>query len=237
MPTFEYHSQILETFPHVVGGVLIGIVRNTPTPQTLFDLYQAEQERVKTRIGEDPLSSLPSLSAWRSAFQKFGVQPTKYRSAAEALLRRLTKKGDIPSINTLVDLGNLVSIRYGLPLAVFDVRNLVDDHLSVRIATGTEKFLPLGTKDIEYPNIGEVIFADGGDNVYARRWCWRQSQGSAAREDTTQVIVIIESQHEGGEADIQSAMQDLQALLTDYANFTGSTGIASASSPRVVGDV
>ena len=39
------------------------------------------------------------------------------RSAAEALLRRLTKQGSIPSINTLVDIGNLVSIRYALPVA------------------------------------------------------------------------------------------------------------------------
>ena len=28
--------------------------------------------------------------------------------------------GDIPSINTLVDIGNLVSIRYVLPIAIVD---------------------------------------------------------------------------------------------------------------------
>ncbi len=53
------------------------------------------------------LSELPTLSAWRQAFRRFGANPTKHRSAAEALLRRL-QKGDIPGINTLVDIGNLV---------------------------------------------------------------------------------------------------------------------------------
>ena len=40
---------------------------------------------------------------------------------ALALLRRLTKKGDIPSINAVVDICNLVSIRYALPVAAFDL--------------------------------------------------------------------------------------------------------------------
>jgi hypothetical protein len=53
-------------------------------------------------------------------FRGFGVDPTQYRSAAEALLRRLIKQGELPSIGTLVDLANLVSIRYALPVAVFD---------------------------------------------------------------------------------------------------------------------
>ena len=74
------------------------------------------------RIGETPLSELPTLAAWRRAFRAFGVDPTAYRSAAEALLRRLTKQGSIPSINALVDIGNLVAIRYGLPVAMFDQR-------------------------------------------------------------------------------------------------------------------
>ena len=57
--------------------------------------------------------SLRTASASKhEAIRGFGVDPTQYRSAAEALLRRLSKSGEIPSINALVDLGNLVSIRY-----------------------------------------------------------------------------------------------------------------------------
>ena len=36
------------------------------------------------------------------------------------MLRRLTKQGSIPSISALVDLGDLVSIRYALPVAILD---------------------------------------------------------------------------------------------------------------------
>ena len=64
------------------------------------------------------LASVPSIAAWRRAFSQFGAKPTQHRNAAEALLRRLDKQGEIPSISTLVDIGNLISIRYAIPVAI-----------------------------------------------------------------------------------------------------------------------
>jgi DNA/RNA-binding domain of Phe-tRNA-synthetase-like protein len=125
--------------------------------------------------------------------------------------------------------GNLVSIRYALPIAIFDIRQLVGDNLSVRLAMGNETFLPIGSDGIEHPDTGEVIFADMDANVYARRWCWRQSLASAAQEDTTQVIVTVEAHHTGGLTDIESALADLMQLLTDYAGFSGRVGVVSAT--------
>src|SRR2546421_9769927 len=120
MHIFQYHPDILTRYPQLVGGAILAQnVTNGPTPARLQVLYQAEQQRVLQRLGSTPLSQIESLAAWRRALRGFGVDPTQYRSASEALLRRLTKKGNIPSINLLVDLGNLVSIRYGLPVAVF----------------------------------------------------------------------------------------------------------------------
>ena len=116
-------------FSSVAGGVVHAEgVSNGPSPPALVEAYRAEQEGALARIGDTPLSELPTLAAWRRAFRAFGVDPTTYRSAAEALLRRLTKQGSIPSINALVDIGNLVAIRYGLPVAMFDQRTVTGGH-------------------------------------------------------------------------------------------------------------
>ena len=217
MLAFQYHPDILTDFPAVVGGVLlVRDLQNGATPDPLRSIYLTEQESVRAKIGNTPLSELESLAAWRAAFRNFGVNPTKYRSAVEALLRRLTKKGDIPSINTLVDICNLVSIRYQLPVAAFDVRS-VRCPITVCYAQGTEMFYPLGVTEAEHPEAGEVIFADEDQLVVARRWCWRQSNESAAREDTTAAIFTIESQHDGGKSSVESALADLDELLNDYA--------------------
>jgi DNA/RNA-binding domain of Phe-tRNA-synthetase-like protein len=217
MARFSYDLDIIERFPHVVGGVIHADgVSNCPAPAELTAAFVAEQQSVRERIGETPLSELPTLAAWRGVFRGFGVNPTKYRSAAEALLRRLTKQGELPSINTLVDLANLVSIRYALPVAVFDQR-AVSGGTTVRLAHGGEPWADLGSSETEHPEPGEVIFADDDEQVSARRWCWRQSRASAAREDTTEIIVTVEGHHQAAPDDVDRALRDLQALLGAYA--------------------
>jgi DNA/RNA-binding domain of Phe-tRNA-synthetase-like protein len=218
MTVFQYHPDIIDRFPLLTGGAVLATgLTNGPTPDGLRAAYEAEQAAVRQRIGDTPLSELPSLAGWRSAFRAFGVDPTQYRSAAEALLRRLTKKGDIPSINTLVDLGNLVSIRYGLPVAVVDRRGF-EGTLTVRFASGDERFTDLNSDTVVHPEPGEVIFSDTTGQITARRWCWRQSDQSASRPDTTGVLITVEAQHAGGRADVVAALDDLQALLAAHTS-------------------
>ncbi len=217
LATFEYTPDVLALFPDIAGGILtVPNVRNAPTPPELQTAFQAEQGQAVARIGSRSLSEIPALAAWRAAFLKFGVDPTQYRSAAEALLRRVTKQGEIPSINTLVDLGNLVSVRYALPVAIVD-RQGVHGGIRVCFADGDELFTDHGQSQSIHPEAGEVIFRDEQRAVVARRWCWRQSLPSTATLDTTDVLITVEAQHAGGDADIARALADLQALLVQYA--------------------
>jgi DNA/RNA-binding domain of Phe-tRNA-synthetase-like protein len=215
--SFRYEAAILERFAGVVGGVIeANGVTNGTTPPELAEAFAAEQTAVRARIGDTPLSELPSLAAWRRVFRGFGVDPTQYRSAAEALLRRLTKGGELPSIGTLVDLANLVSIRHGLPVAVFDKRSIAGA-ISVRMANGDERWVDLGASTTERPEPGEVIFADESDVVVARRWCWRQSAESAAREETTEILVTVEGHHDAAAETVAAALDDLEALIRIHA--------------------
>lgn len=217
MPTlFRYDAALVARFPTIRGRVIfVHGLRNGPTPPALAAVFADEQRAVLARLGETPLSDVPSLAAWRRAFSAFGVKPTQYRSAAEALLRRLTKHRDIPSVNLLVDLGNLVSIRYALPVAVFD-RRATTGPVTVRFATGDERFTDLGTDEVAHPDPGEVIFVDEAGLVSARRWCWRQSDQSAARDDTAEVLITVEGHHASAEEDVRAALADLRALLGEF---------------------
>lgn len=233
MNAFRYHPDILERYPNLRAGVILARgMSNGPTPQALKEAYLAEQRATLERIGATPLSEIESLSAWRGAFRLFGVNPTKYRSAPEALLRRLTKKGDIPNINTLVDLTNLVSIRYALPIATFDLREL-SGGITVRFAEGMERFTPLGADQVEHPEPGEVIFVDEAGRVVARRWCWRQSEESAAQAETKEAIITIETQHANGPADVQAALEDMLTLLEGYAGGNFKSSLLNPDNPGI----
>jgi DNA/RNA-binding domain of Phe-tRNA-synthetase-like protein len=213
---FRYDHAVLDRYPGVHAGIVLASgLTNGPTPPALLQRYRATQREVAERLATTPPAGLPPIAAWRRAFAQFGAKPTQYRSAAEALLRRLAKQGDIPSINTLVDLGNLVSIRYALPVAVVDLAG-IDGGITVRFATGTERFTDLGSDEPVSPEAGEVVFVDRAEVACARRWCWRQSAQSATRETTTDALVVVEGLHDGAERDVAAAREEIVALLGEF---------------------
>jgi DNA/RNA-binding domain of Phe-tRNA-synthetase-like protein len=226
-----YHPDLLRRYPSLCGGIILAReMHNRLTPPELLQAYQVEQRAVLARLGDAPLSEIPALSAWRGAFRGFGVDPTKYRSAAEALLRRLTKKGDIPSINALVDAYNLVSIRYAVPMAAFDTRWL-NGSLTIRFADGSEWFTAHDEPEAGHPEPGEVIFVDETGLIFARRWCWKQSFQSTTALDTTTAIITVEAHHPHARRDVERAMSDLIGLLSMYVGGSYSPSILGPDQP------
>jgi DNA/RNA-binding domain of Phe-tRNA-synthetase-like protein len=213
---FSYDQAVLDRYPGIRAGIAVASgLTNGPTSPALWERYRTAQKEVADRLATTPPAEMPSIAAWRRAFAAFGAKPTQYRSAAEALLRRLAKQGDIPSINTLVDLGNLVSIRHALPVAVVDLAG-IDGGITVRFATGSERFTDLGSAEPVAPEPGEVVFVDEAGVACARRWCWRQSAQSATRETTTDALVVVEGLHDGAERDVAAAREEIVSLLDEF---------------------
>jgi DNA/RNA-binding domain of Phe-tRNA-synthetase-like protein len=213
---FAYDHAVAGRYPAIRAGVIHATgLTNGPSSPALQADYEAEQQAVLAKLSGTSLADLPSIAAWRRVFTSFGAKPTQYRNAAEALLRRLTKHGGIPGIATLVDIGNLVSIRYAMPVAVFDLASIAGS-ITVRFATGTESFDDLGSGGSVAPDPGEVIFADRENVVAARRWCWRQSARSAATPATTGALIVIEGHHDAAAQEIAAALADLTLLLATH---------------------
>jgi DNA/RNA-binding domain of Phe-tRNA-synthetase-like protein len=64
------------------------------------------------------ISGDPVVAALRTLFRAAGCDPTRYRPASEALLRRLVKGGELPEIFPLVDLNNCLSAELAVPCCV-----------------------------------------------------------------------------------------------------------------------
>lgn len=149
---FAYDDVITERFPTVRAGVIHATaLSNGPSPPELLDEYRAEQRTAAERLEATAIADFPQVAAWRRVFSEFGAKPTRYRNSAGALLRRLSKRGDIPTVNALVDIGNLVSLRHAVPVAVFDRANIAGS-ITVRFANGDEPFADLGPTDSVHPD-------------------------------------------------------------------------------------
>lgn len=216
MSAFRYHPDVLARFPTIRAGVVsVAGASNGPSPGALVQQFLAEQAAARDALSDVALADLPSIAAWRRVFSGFGVSPTKYRNAAEALLRRVQKKGDVPSVSLLVDLGNLVSIRHRVPVAVIDADRIAGG-ITVAISDGTEHFADLGGTEAEQPEPGEVVFLDHAGEVAARRWCWRQSTVSGVSNTTTNVLIAVEAHHDGGEAEVAAAIRTFRTFFAQH---------------------
>ncbi len=206
---FRHSSEIWSRFPTLVPMVfIVEGVRPDADVEADFERLMASAQ---ARLAAGPEGESIPIQAWRRGFSTMGLKPTQYRCAAEALQRRLRKEGHLPRLHPLVDLCNALSVAWALPVAVLDIDGIEGD-LTVRTATGSEEHLEFSGA-VEHPEPGEVVFADAGDRTHARRWCHRQSARSVIRPQTSHALIVAEALHEGADADVRAAMDDLVACL------------------------
>ncbi|MEU3454543.1 phenylalanine--tRNA ligase beta subunit-related protein [Micromonospora sp. NPDC006766] len=225
---FQHAPQVWSAFPELVCGVLhaTGV---TPAVD-VGPLLARHADTARARLAGGPEGGFPEIQAWRRAFARMGLPPTRYRCAAESLLRRFRRDGALPRLHPLVDLGNALSLGYAVPVAVLDVDRIAGD-LAVRPATGEETYLALGGGDDERPERGEVIFADSAGRAHSRRWTHRQSGTSAVRNDTTEVLVVIEALHDGAAETVPRMLAELSSALEDRWQLPARTAVLTADAP------
>jgi DNA/RNA-binding domain of Phe-tRNA-synthetase-like protein len=225
---FRHAPEIWAGFPELVPVVAAA---SGITPEAdVGGAVAAFSRRAADRLDGRTESELPEIQAWRRAFTRMGLKPTQYRCAAEALLRRFRKDGELPRIHPLVDLCNAVSLAYATPIAVFDLAH-VEQHLEVRPADGDEWYLPFSGEP-ERPADGEVIFADASRQAHARRWTNRQSRLSAVGAGTGEVLIVGEALHPTADADMPRLLEELtRAIATVWRPVTGAA-VLTADAPR-----
>ena len=85
----------------------------------LADLRNRVVSRARERFSEPAaIAAHPPVAAMRKLFRAAGCDPTRYRPASEALLRRLVKGAELPQIHPLVDVNNCLSAELAVPCCV-----------------------------------------------------------------------------------------------------------------------
>lgn len=225
---FSHHPALRAAYPELAAAALFasGIRKEAPAQPQIARHEAGARRRLAEAASE---SELPETQAWRRSFARMGLKPTQYRCASESLLRRLRREGAMPRIHPLIDLCNSISMAFAIPVAVLDVSRIAGS-LQVRYAQGTERYLSFGG-EIEHPEPGEVSFVDAAGNAHARRWTHRQSGLSAVRDDTSDVLVVVEAMHAGGEQDVARLVGAIEEGLGEVWGVTGVAQMLSASRP------
>ena len=232
---YTISAEIFSKYPGYVRGVLMATgVHNGASPEALIGLLRQAEESVRARVNLETLAEQPAFKSWREAFRAFGAKPADFRPSIEAMARRVLRGEPLPSINALVDIGNVISLRYLLPAGAHAIDRLTGD-ISLRLADGSEDFVALGSQDgaaPEHPLPGEVIFAEGS-TVLTRRWVWRQGSHTLTLPESTMIEFNIDGLPPTSLADVEAAGKDTAALVTQFCGGQLHWEVLTEAHPRM----
>ena len=207
---FEIERNVLEVFPHITIGVVLGSIRNArPELQSRIARLRSDALRqLSTNIPRsEDLLSRSSISVWRNAYQRFGVKAKTHKPTHEALARRLLKDGVFPNINPIVDIYLSNQAAHLLPHGGYDLE-AISGALRLTISEGGEAFEPLGGGE-EQTAPNELVYRDD-KRILTRRWNYRDCDVSKITDRTSNFILMIESPSEELEDEtVEKAAQDL----------------------------
>ena len=113
-------EEIESVCPTFVGACVEAKVENTPYSKELWDEINSLGEKYKETLTTESLKEISGIAATRKVYRACGKDPSRYRPASEALIRRMLQGKELYQRDTLVDLVNLASIAYGYSIGGFD---------------------------------------------------------------------------------------------------------------------
>ena len=165
-------SQEIESVcPGFVGACVEAQVVNSPYSEGLWEEIHQLIERFRNELTTESLKERPSIAATRRVYKACGKDPSRYRPASEALIRRVLQGKELYQIDTLVDLVNLASIAYGYSIGGFDADCFVGDTLTLGVGREGEPYEGIGRGMLNIA--GLPVYRDRQESNTRRPSTWR----------------------------------------------------------------
>ncbi len=114
-------ESLKKMWPKTALGILEYEADVVKSPKELLDVFEEAIERLSDEYCMDDIAKLPHVEATRKAYKALGKNPSEYRNAAEAMLRRVVKSSGLYHINNIVEINNLISISSGYSIGSYDL--------------------------------------------------------------------------------------------------------------------
>lgn len=210
-------SEIQTVCPEFVGACVEAKVSNSPYCQPLWDEIDAMGNKYRSILTTESLKQLSGIAATRRVYRACGKDPSRYRPASEALIRRQLTNKSLYQIDTLVDLTNLASIAYGYSIGGFDADKFHGDTLTLGIGRAGEPYEGISRGMINIEGLPVYRDAIGGVGTPTS-----DNERTKITLETTHLVVLING-YDGNEANVKANAEYIQELLRKYCNSDGGT--------------
>lgn len=200
----------------IVGFGIFENLRVKRSSQDLKTMLNSSFQQHLTYADEDAIMQEPRIQRYREIFKGFGVNPNQRQPSVEAMVRRLQKRSEFLFINNLVDIGNLLVLKYRLSIGMYDL-DKVKGTVTLTFAANNDRFKPISAKDYESIDPGELIYKDSNE-VICRDLNYRDSDSTKITTKTKRALVLIDGVGEQARNEVQSVLQELSTLIDQYCN-------------------
>jgi DNA/RNA-binding domain of Phe-tRNA-synthetase-like protein len=197
------------------GAILFRHVRVGSGSPALRSEIAQEVTAIRAKFANrEAVRQNPQVNGFREILRKVGVSPRKEQPSVERLLTHALKRGDLPTVNSLVDAYNLVSVRFLCSLGAHDF-DAVAPPVALRLLTGKESFTPLGRSTEGLVAAGEYGYVDASERVLCRLDVL-QADFSKVTASTVNALLIIEATTAHPPDAVRQAFADAIELITRY---------------------
>ncbi|MCC8146982.1 MAG: hypothetical protein LIO93_11240 [Bacteroidales bacterium] len=177
------------------------------SPQLWDEIEEFSRHFVLEHRLED-IKNIPAIRATRQAYKVLGKDPNRYRPSAEALCRRLVRGIPLYSINTAVDLINLISLKTGYSIGGFDA-DLIQGTPILGIGKEDESFQAIGRGNLNIKDLPVYRDRIGGIGTPTS-----DEERTKIQNNTTHLFMIINSY--SGKTCLEDAVNLSGTLLSQY---------------------
>lgn len=211
-------KEIEQVCPRFVGAAVEANVVNSPFCAPLWEEIHALGEQYRMELDTTLIKErIPGIAATRSVYKACGKDPSRYRPAAEALIRRMLQGKELYQIDTLVDLINLASIKYGYSIGGFDADKFVGDTLTLGVGRAGEPYEGIGRGMINIEGLPVYRDNDGGVGTPTS-----DNERTKIEIETTHLLTLING-YDGNEQQVLANAEFIQQLLRKYCQSDGGT--------------
>ncbi|TQQ85111.1 hypothetical protein EXD82_03170 [Peptacetobacter hominis] len=225
---FFIDKEVFRVLPdYCVGVVVVSEFDNANKVDEIAKMLDEAAVEFSEKVQGINLKEDSRIEPYRNSFRLLNINPNKFMCSIEALAKRVQKKPELPHINTLVDLGNAVSLKNFVPIGVHNVDKFEGNSMGVRFFEKGDHFLPMGGTEMEEPDEKELLYVSG-NTVKTRRWTWRQSEDGKISEDTRNVVIVIDGFRGVNDDNVREAMDELRGLFKEMFGMSTITGMVDS---------
>lgn len=204
------HESIREIIPTCRLGYIVfenAVVRGA-SPALTREFFALQQDVAKA-YQLDILPKVPRILAVRSMYKKLAFDPSRYRPASEALVRRVLQSKGVYYVNSAVDVSNYCSIKYLLPFGLYDMGKIQGD-VSYRLADGGQ-YVNVAGNTISTDN---KPFLSDGQGVFGNPTS--DSLRTTVTLASTHLLTVVYADEEVSDAELDEVLSFTADMMVRY---------------------